>query len=192
MTFLFAHICPRHNKFEIDFRDYGNCDYHEDPYFDQFGGYGLFRHSVSSLWPQILDVLGGEKFISNNEIQNFRTHADTYASPEGPDTSSHDENKGDEEIQRYIDKFNDYLTDHHEALINAGVEAHEHVVENINRLRKRRESAKSKTELGISSADWDAIKLSDGISPKDFPHIKGVLEIFDGSWSGKPHWVVED
>lgn len=52
MTLLIAAQCPRHNCKGLSFSDYGNNqDYHTDPYFNDFGGYNMFRFLLFNYCP---------------------------------------------------------------------------------------------------------------------------------------------
>lgn len=66
-TMLICAACPRHNSVGIYFRDYGDIDYHRDPYFNQFGGYDAFRLLVQ--FSVNHDCLGVEKFLPHNAMQ---------------------------------------------------------------------------------------------------------------------------
>ncbi|CAH0035979.1 unnamed protein product [Clonostachys rhizophaga] len=59
--------CPRHNDKSISFLDYGDVDYSDDPYFDKFGGYGLFRLHVLTYFPHLYNILGGQAFMSDSD-----------------------------------------------------------------------------------------------------------------------------
>ncbi|KAE8141565.1 hypothetical protein BDV38DRAFT_278919 [Aspergillus pseudotamarii] len=59
-------ICPRHNNEGIVRADYGDQDYHQDPYFKQFGGYNTFRAIVLLFFPGVyFKILGQQSFIAD-------------------------------------------------------------------------------------------------------------------------------
>ncbi|PIG83684.1 hypothetical protein AARAC_011807 [Aspergillus arachidicola] len=55
-------ICPRHNN--------QGMDYHQDPYFKQFGGYNAFRAMVFLLFPGVCSkVLGQQACIADDDLK---------------------------------------------------------------------------------------------------------------------------
>jgi hypothetical protein len=69
MTFLIIAPWPRHNKTGVNHPDYGDINYHEDKYFDRFGGYRSFQGMIYAFEPNIYEILGGEKFLPDEQIE---------------------------------------------------------------------------------------------------------------------------
>ncbi|CAI6021803.1 unnamed protein product [Clonostachys chloroleuca] len=57
--------CPIHNDEGISFPDYGHLDYRDDPHFDKFEGYGLFRYHVLVYFPHLCRFVGRPAFMRN-------------------------------------------------------------------------------------------------------------------------------
>lgn len=69
ITVLINARCPRLHSRGVPHADYGDIDYHQDRYFDQFGGYNAFRGMIFGAFPSIyLNVLGRYAFNNMNEL----------------------------------------------------------------------------------------------------------------------------
>ena len=68
-TFLTVAPCPRHNKVGVSHLDYGDINYHEDEYFDRFGGYPSFQGMIYAFIPGIYELLGGEVFLPDEQVE---------------------------------------------------------------------------------------------------------------------------
>lgn len=70
-TILVEDMCPRHYNEGIVRADYGDQDYHQDPYFKQFGGYNTFRAMELLFFPGVyLNILGQQSFIADDERES--------------------------------------------------------------------------------------------------------------------------
>jgi len=112
MTLLVLAECPRHNATGRSFRDYGDRDYHGDLYFDDFGGYDLFRflvlrHPSSELCRVVWQLVGGDKFLTAQE----------EAAALGTWTSLSDEKRA-----CYLNRAIEYWMEVYEKLHSLGVE----------------------------------------------------------------------
>ncbi|PGH23523.1 hypothetical protein AJ80_02477 [Polytolypa hystricis UAMH7299] len=67
VTWVTFGLCPRHNVEDMAYEDDGNQDYHQDPYFDKYGGYDAFRAFVSGS-EHIYEELDGERFLPACEV----------------------------------------------------------------------------------------------------------------------------
>lgn len=73
-------VCPRHAppcwNAEKDALEMPQRDYSNDPYFEKFGGYGMFRyHAVSTGGPYCAYHLDHEKLIPTYELEHMRQKA---------------------------------------------------------------------------------------------------------------------
>ncbi|KAF7590196.1 hypothetical protein BBP40_003171 [Aspergillus hancockii] len=166
LTISINNRCPRHNSEGITHADYGNMDYHQDPYFDQFEGYNEFRGMVFSVFPEIyIDALGRQAFIAEKDLHGVIDDLNSAT-------------------DRLGESFQDTVRECiYEANIDAdlaGIPLPSHALE---LLRERKE--------GEQKDKWHEVLIyPDEI--KDFsecPMMRDVADILHGRWSGKPHWT---
>jgi hypothetical protein len=69
ITLLIFAPCPRHNETGVNHLDYGDINYHEDEYFDQFRDYRSFQGMIYAFTPNIYEILGGEKFLPDEQVE---------------------------------------------------------------------------------------------------------------------------
>jgi hypothetical protein len=169
MTLLVIAQCPRHNCKGVSFLDYGHQDYHIDTYFDDFGGYDMFRflllnHPSEELSRVVGQLIGGEKFLS---LQENETTCHIWL------------RLSDADRGRYLDRMVEYWTEVHEQLDRILVELPSDVRET---LKERREQHNAKYKL----PEFHESDI------KQMPWEKEVQEILNGKWSGKFHWIVDE
>ncbi|PYH86706.1 hypothetical protein BO82DRAFT_397288 [Aspergillus uvarum CBS 121591] len=168
LTILISGICPRHNNHGRMHKGYGDQNYHQDPYFDQFGGYNAFRLRVFVDFPGIyLNVLGRHAFIAEDEM-------DTLVA----DFERVDFQPGSPAVAARVEYLYEVYNEHHEH----GVELPEHVVE---LLRDRTPANETSKYPGIPVerdhfTEWAAS-----------PRMREVEVILRGKWAGLPHWAVK-
>jgi hypothetical protein len=174
MTFLvtpFQAVCPRHNSQGITFWDYGNDDYHDDPYFDRFGGYDMFRFLALGCSKDSFDTaVGGEKFMSD---EDFRREQQKYLGLS-------------EERQASLRSvmMEDYFIEGWDTLDRSNLPLPPHAAEKV---RERRERGNDKRRA------WKG-NYSDSETRQalyDSPMMREVRQICAGTSNGKPHWTPE-
>jgi hypothetical protein len=177
MTIIVLHPCPRHNSNGVSFRDYGNQDYHSDPYFDKFGGYDMFKFLViwweDDEYAEMRDMLGNEKFMSRPEWLS--------ALHEWREIS-------DERMEEALGAMEEYWLDIFETAEQIGTPLTPDITE---RLRERRQRHKWKLSLDFSRNSHKSL-LEPKLTADNLPWIKEVKEILAGKWNGRPHWAVEE
>lgn len=181
MTLLFSHPCPRHNNLGLCFPDYGDIDYRDDPYFNCFGGYDLFRYLISTHWPARREyLLGGDKFFSDEERKRFETSVDEESPSNDENTQGGEEIEDNHVVNCIRDALNRYVFEVNDTVMTHGYKVPDHIAEWVRKERQERDGE----PLGF--------KFSNYYKWEDFPHNKGLLEVLDRTWSGKPHWAIED
>jgi len=177
MTMLvspFEAVCPRHNNEGVVFPDYGDNDYHTDLYFDRFGGYDMFRFMALISSKEGLDsFLGGEKFLSDEDFEQEK--ARYLALPDEDRTSLH------EAIMEH------YFVPTWDKLDMMKVPLSPYAAERLQEKRRRDQDR----HLGYIASDDAACKESRTDLYKS-PMMREVREICAGTWSGKPHWTMEE
>lgn len=144
-------------------------NYHQDPYFDQFGGYNAFRAMIFSVFPGVyIEVLGRCDFIAEEELQGVVD-----------DLKSANDRLG----ETLEDAVHEYMYDVFKDANRAGISLPSDVVE-ILRLREEREQ---ENKIRGSHIHPDLIK-----DILECPMSQEVMDIQLGLWSGKPHWVVDN
>ncbi|KFY14081.1 hypothetical protein V492_02861 [Pseudogymnoascus sp. VKM F-4246] len=175
ITVLVLALCPRHNTVDACHRDYGEIDYYQDPYFEQFGGYYSFQYFIYLLKPDIYNVLGGERFLRNDRIKDALKAFDKFR--EGNDEGL---NKANFE---YFFEINDKLE-------NVGFKLPDRIAEVIRDERLRRRNERKL----LRGSDFSNVRLSEE-QRRDFsnaPMTRELNEILAGKWSGRPHWAIEN
>jgi hypothetical protein len=175
MTFLVPAPCPRHNTVGACHTDYGEINYHQDPYFEQFGGYYSFQYFIYLCKPAIYSLLGGERFLHNNRIEDALKAFNKFR--EGNDEG--------------LSKVNyEYFFEVNDELEKIGFKMPDSIAKNIRdeRVRRRNES-----EL-LGHGDFSNVGISEE-QQRDFsnwPMVQELKKILAGEWSGKPHWAIEN
>lgn len=175
MTILVPAPCPRHNTVDACHTDYGEINYYQDPYFEQFGGYYSFQYFIYLFKPNIYDLLGGERFLRNDRIEDALKAFKKFR--EGNDEG--------------LSKVNyEYFFEINDELEKVGFKLPDGIVENIRdeRLRRRNESKL------LGHGDFSNVGLSEE-GRRDFsdmPMVRELKKILAGKWSGKPHWAIEN
>jgi hypothetical protein len=175
MTILVPAPCPRHNTVDACHTDYGEINYYQDPYFEQFGGYYSFQYFIYLFKPNIYDHLGGERFLRNDRIEDALKAFNKFR--EGNDEG--------------LSKMNyEYFFEINDELEKVGFKLPDGIVENIRdeRLRRRNESKL------LGHGDFSNVSLSEEERRdfSDMPMVREVKKILAGKWSGKPHWAIEN
>jgi hypothetical protein len=174
-------FCPRHNIFGISFLDYGDTDYQNDPYFDSFGGYDMFRYHICEAWPPLRWKLGGDSFFSEEERIDVLEHLELGAAKASTHEAKADED-GDGRDYGSVDALEDTLSKYHfetlDSMMRAGFKPPDQVEKQIRQKRTEKATAGMYRFIGPQT--------------EDFQHIRGVKEVLSGKYSGKPHWAVED
>ncbi|KAJ5347901.1 uncharacterized protein N7506_001154 [Penicillium brevicompactum] len=169
ITTLINSRCPRHSSERTTHTDYGDMNYHQDPYFDQFGGYNAFRAMVFSIFPGVyIDILGRYDFIAEEELQGVVD-----------DLKSATDRLG----ETLEDAVHEYMNDVFKDANRAGIPLPSDVIEFL-RLREEREQ---ENKIQGSHIHPDSIK-----DFSESPMSQEVIDIQLGRWSGKPHWAVEN
>lgn len=171
MDFLTLGICPRHNNVGISHLDYGNLDYHEDSYFDRFGGYDFFRLLIVIFVPNSYELLGREKFMRANDIAKVRANWERLP---------------DKRIQALIQEIRQYIFECYDLLDESGVELPPKIAQELRaeHVRKQGESPRTPKEPCLHPEMLQDFRNS--------PMMREVKEILEGKWSGVPHWSVKD
>ncbi|KAE8313874.1 hypothetical protein BDV41DRAFT_576301 [Aspergillus transmontanensis] len=168
ITFPVGGICPRHNNRGIVHADYGDQDYHQDPYFKQFGGYNAFRTMIFLLFLEVCSkVLGQQAFIADDERDSVVDELKTATYRLGSITK--------DAINRYM--FEVY----HDAEVAGVVLPHD--VLNFLRERKEKSPENEVLEMARNMKFNPTSCLPDSV-------VREVEDIQRGQWSGKPHWTV--
>ncbi|CAG9949138.1 unnamed protein product [Clonostachys rosea f. rosea IK726] len=162
MTIPLMASCPRHNDEGITFLDYGDLDYSDDPYFDKFGGYGLFRLHVLTYFPYLYNILGGQAFMSDSDKTILMEKLD---------------NVSDETWATIRPALVEYHFDYFDRLEVVGAAFPSSVTRWLAGQRLERDG-KKKPGIPETHIEW--------------PGSIQVREILKGEWSGKPHWDIED
>ena len=169
ITVLINARCPRHNSGKASHADYGDIDYHQDRYFDQFGGYNAFRGMVFGVFPSMyLNVLGRYAFINMDELDTVMK-----------DLVSAIDRLG----ETFQDALDEYTYEIYKNAKRLGVPPSSHAVEFLNDWEEKVQEDK----MQDSPAPPDSIK--------DFlgsPMMREVEDIQLGRWSRKPHWTVDN
>ena len=174
-TFLTVAPCPRHNKVGVSHLDYGDINYHEDEYFDRFGGYRSFQGMIYAFTPQIYEFLGAENFLPGEQVETAVGALEAFR--EANEVSLHKE-------------FHEYIYEVNDELERIGFPLPDPLVQHIRDERLRRRDAEAIVyKLGLSNA---RVSIEPRIHCHDIPILREVDEILDGKWSGKPHWTIED
>lgn len=179
MTFLIPTPCPRHNTIGVCHLDYGDIDYQQDQYFEQFGGYRSFQGMIYDFHPNVYEILGGQKFLPHEQAEEALKALDTFR-------------EGNEEGFRKV--FLEYVFEVNDMLETIGFQMPDSIVQDVKdeRLRRRSLQVAKNIEIGIP----DVINLSfseeQQMDIRESPTIQELNEILDGKWSGKPHWAIED
>jgi hypothetical protein len=179
-TLLAIALCPRHNSRGVSHLDYGDINYHEDEYFDQFGGYRSFQGMIYAFAPNIYDeILGGEKFLPSEQIEAALNALDAFR-------------EANEVGLRKV--FLEYFYEVNDELERIGFPLPDLVVQAVKdeRLRRRDARAARYEELGLPDFTHLSLSEEEKRGFRDIPMVRQVDEILDGKWSGKPHWIIED
>lgn len=178
-TLLTFAPCPRHNKTGDNHLDYGDINYHEDEYFDRFGGYCSFQGLIYAFAPNIYEILGGEKFLPDEQIEAALIALDAFR-------------EANEVGLRKA--FVEYSYEVNNELEIIGFPLPESVVQavRVERLRRRDAQAAKNKELGLSDLIGLSLSKEQQRDLRDIPMLREVDKILDGKWSGKPHWTIED
>ncbi|PLB54916.1 hypothetical protein P170DRAFT_470351 [Aspergillus steynii IBT 23096] len=167
MTIPIFEPCPRHNSTGISFKDYGNQDYHQDPYFDRFGGYNAFRGMVYHVSQEIfVDILGAERFIPSHEIQS---------------TVEAIERAVDADPPGLLNAVEDYQYEINSRLHDFGVQLPDHLEQPV--LARQRQETTSE----FDSESLERFRQSFA----DSPATRELNSIITGEWSGRFHWTIE-
>lgn len=170
MTFFVCFPCPRHNDRGVSFLDYGNIDYHQDPYFDRFGGYDCFRAMIRLYGENIYTILGGTKFLGQEEA----------------DAAIDALIELDETHQGAVRSFlREYWFEVNEHLQSSGYDLPKEVVQYLEQEKLKRNKEESELSERMSRVRLPRRDAS------EIPMSREVLEILDGKWSGRPHWAVD-
>jgi hypothetical protein len=174
-TFLTLAPCPRHNKEGVSHLDYGDINYHEDEYFDRFGGYRSFQGMIYAL-PQIYEFLGGEDFLPGEQVEAALNALEAFR--EANEVGMHKE-------------FHEYIYEVNNELDRIGFPLPDPIVQQIRDERLRRKATINK-KLGRPISKDSSVSMKPRINRHNIPMVREVDEILDGKWSGKPHWAIED
>ncbi|OIW23549.1 hypothetical protein CONLIGDRAFT_686477 [Coniochaeta ligniaria NRRL 30616] len=174
MTLIVLNTCPRHNSQGVSFSDYGNQDYHSDPYFDRFGGYDMFKFLVSDEHVKKLDMLSNEKFMTQQEwltalFNKFLGYSE-------------------ERRREVLNAMEEYWLEIFETAESRGAQLTPNIRE---RLRERRQQHKAKLGLDLLE-DSDEMPQRFKLAADKLSWVKEVNEILAGKWNGKLHWAVEE
>ena len=174
MTLLVLHPCPRHNTDGLSFLDYGNKNYHEDSYFDSYGGYDSFRAMIFVYCRNIYQLLGSDKFLSEEE-----------AGAALQALVQHEERKPGS----IKNALREYSFDVNEHLRRDGVDLPEGVVQNLEQERQLRkiERERDKPEDFVFFPDGEVPRMDLSNAPFNLE----LREILDEKWSGRPHWALD-
>ncbi|KAF3386608.1 hypothetical protein F1880_001520 [Penicillium rolfsii] len=169
ITLLVNSRCPRHNSQKITSADYGDIDYHQDPYFDQFGGYNAFRGMVFAEFPGLyLHTLGRYAFIDPEELGRVTNDLNSAIDRLG---------------HKFLDILDEYKYEVYKDADQGGVSLPSHVIE----FMRERESKEKENKMRDIPLHPDLVK--------DFlecPMMQEVEEIQHGRGSRKPHWTVDN
>lgn len=165
-TILVLANCPRHNKFGISFRDYGNVDYHSDPYFGRFGGYDSFRYIIALHFPYHCETLGADRFLTDEDFERI---------------DSDMSNLSIEMWAKLLREVTEYRFERNNELVKTGREAPPEITKELTEKR---------AEIDPDGR-WQILCQSESYRWKSNPATSEVHEILDGNWSGKPHWAID-
>jgi hypothetical protein len=180
LTLLTVAACPRHNIGSFCHLDYGDTiDYHQDQYFDRFGGYRSFQGMIYCFVPTIYECLGGEKFLPAAQVDEALKALDEFQ-------------KTTEEGFRKA--FLEYAFEVNDVLERNGFPLSEQVEQTVKdeRLRRRSAEAVKNEELGLPDFTDFSFSGEQQWDLRDIPMVRELHEILDGKWSGKAHWTIED
>lgn len=178
MTILVMALCPRHNNKGISHSDYGDdIDHPEDNYFTRFGGYNAFRGMIYTHFYHIYEILGGEDFLPNEEI---RTAVDAISTSWAKDAVSFAQVLDDyvyeliQELERTVFVKRDLLPQAYK----------------LERLRR----GKIRAVKNQGDTFWKNLHdpNRERLDISEAPMSLEVKEILHGTWSGIPHWRIED
>jgi hypothetical protein len=142
-------------------------DYHQDPYFDQFGGYNAFRAMVYSIFPDMYDkALGGYAFIPEKELRDVLD-----------DSISAIDRLG----ETFEDAVHEYMYDVFEDADRMGIPLPDYALEFIRVSREQTQESKMQDSLVHPDAFKDFLEC---------PMMQEVEDILHGRWSRKRHWAV--
>lgn len=178
MTLLGAIDCPRHNAEGITFRDYSELALpcHEDPYFDQFGGYNAFWALLHCYFPRIYDLLGGSKSVTDKQLDY------------GYVDLSHMKEIDQDAVRRIVQDYSFEVT---EALVQSGMDLPPDKASDFAKEKtRRREEVKGKRHLEFDIDEGVRIAFTNGI--KESFMGKELKKIKNGNWDGVPHWTIKD
>lgn len=162
MTLLITARCPRHNSDGISFPDYGNDDYHLDPYFERFCGYSMFCFMVLICRPDLYQLLGGDGFMSEHEFGRERVRYDKLL---------------DKEKFALHETLNEYWLEVYEELDKRNVPLPPQAAETLRVKRAQEDDRRPNLALGNLS---------------NLPMLREVRDICAGKWDGKFHWAEDD
>jgi hypothetical protein len=171
MTLFVLAPCPRHNNFGINYLDYGNIDYHQDRYFDKFGGYDCFRALVY-LERNIYKMLGGERFLPIE---------DAVCTLEALE-------QDDDALGFFRESYREYFLEINEELRKRGVDLPNEILQRLNdeQLRRKKEGCGEFDPIFGGNRDYGP-----RIDISSSPLIQELHQILDGEWSGTPHWSLD-
>jgi hypothetical protein len=171
-TLLTLASCPRHNKIGVSHLDYGDINYHEDEYFDRFGGYRSFQGMIYAFAPNIYDeMLGGEKFLPNEQIEAALNALLPFQ-------------EANEVGLRKV--FLEYAFEVNDKLERIGFPLPDSAVQAVKdeRLRRRDARAARNKELGLSDLSGSSLSEEQRQGFRNIPTVREVYEILDGKCRG--------
>jgi hypothetical protein len=130
-------------------------------------------------WPAVRECLGGDKFLSDEELKRFKTSVDEASLSNDENAQGGEETEDLHMVNCIRDAPKRYLFEANDTMMRDGYKVPDHIAEWVLKERLERDRKSS------------GFKLHDGYKWDDMPHVKGMLEVLDGTWSGKPHWVIE-
>ena len=157
--------CPRHNSDGVSFPDYGNDNYHLDPYFEPFCGYSMFRFMVLLRSPELYRLLGGDNFMPKDKFEREKVRYDKLLDKEKL------------ALYKILDK---YWLEVYEELDRRKVPLPPQAAETLRVKRAQEEDKRPYLSLGnalpISHGDWS-----------DLPMLREVRDICAGKWRSEEH-----
>lgn len=163
-TFLMLGFCPRHNCAGLCHKDYGDLDYQQDQYFEEFGGYRSFQGLLYVLEPKIYGLLGGERFLPSEHVEEAQNALAKFRK---------------ENAEGFIKVLFEYQFDINDKLERIGYAMPQSMAEAVRYERLQRSGR-------FTSNDEQRRDVYDS------PMMKEVRLILNGEWSGEPHWTLED
>jgi hypothetical protein len=175
-TFLTVAPCPRHNKVGVSHLDYGDINYHEDEYFNRFGGYRSFQGMLYAFIPKMYEFLGGENFLPGEQVEAALGALEAFL---------------EENEVGLRNQFHEYIYEVNDELDRIGFPLSEPIVQQTRDERLRRKATMNQ-KLGLPVPKDSSVSMEPRIDRYEIPMLREVDEILDGKWSGKPHWAIED